>query len=102
MSRIVNSVTLVCYDIASDKLRRKIDKCLKDYGIRLQYSVFLCRIGHPGVERLRLQLGQIRNQFPNESNPQDSLIIVEHIPQQQIEFFFEQRTKVSGHEYEII
>lgn len=33
---------IVSYDIASNKLRRKIAKELENYGIRVQYSVFEC------------------------------------------------------------
>ena len=31
---------LVSYDIIEDKRRNKVSKLLKDYGIRVQYSVF--------------------------------------------------------------
>ncbi|PKM60710.1 MAG: CRISPR-associated endonuclease Cas2 [Firmicutes bacterium HGW-Firmicutes-4] len=101
MNRITNNVTLVCYDISNDKLRRKIDNCLKDYGIRLQYSVFLCRIEQTGVERLRRKLANIHSQFEKEYNPRDSLIFVEHIPECQIEFFFDKGIKLSNQEYKI-
>lgn len=33
---------IVCYDIASDRLRNKIAKTLEGYGRRVQYSVFEC------------------------------------------------------------
>jgi len=33
---------VVSYDITSDKRRNKIANILKDYGVRVQYSVFEC------------------------------------------------------------
>lgn len=35
---------LISYDISSNKIRNKVAKTLQDYGIRVQYSVFECRI----------------------------------------------------------
>ena len=53
MSRTAITFILVCYDISSDKLRRKIDSCMKDFGARLQYSIFLCRLDAEDVLRCR-------------------------------------------------
>lgn len=35
---------LISYDIASNRIRRRIAKILADYGRRIQYSVFECDI----------------------------------------------------------
>jgi CRISPR-associated protein Cas2 len=35
---------LISYDIENDKKRRKISNQLKDYGIRVQYSVFEVKV----------------------------------------------------------
>ena len=77
MSRIVNDITLVCYDITSDKLRRKIDKCMKNFGVRLQFSIFLCRLNATGVARCREKLQQVLKLYHEETKPDDSLIIFE-------------------------
>jgi CRISPR-associated protein Cas2 len=41
-------LVLVCYDVAADpagaKRLRRISEACKDYGVRVQYSVFECRI----------------------------------------------------------
>ncbi len=37
-------VYIVSYDIAEDKKRNKACRLLKDYGRRVQYSVFECRL----------------------------------------------------------
>ena len=77
MNRIANNMTLVCYDITSNKLRRKIEKCMKDFGIRLQFSVFICRLEADGVSRCREKLRKILDTYFKECNPCDSLIIFE-------------------------
>lgn len=42
----------VVYDISSDVERRKVDKLLKDFGFRIQKSVFECRLDRKGKEEL--------------------------------------------------
>jgi len=79
MNHTVNRITLVCYDISNNKFRRKIDKCMKDFGIRLQYSVFLCRLGESELSRCREKLSTLINQHNAEREEQDSLIIFEGI-----------------------
>ena len=79
MNRTGNNISLVCYDITSDKLRRKIDKAMKDFGIRIQFSLFLCRLDTDGVIRCRDKLKKILHQYHNEKGPDDSLIIFDRI-----------------------
>jgi CRISPR-associated endonuclease Cas2 len=77
MNRIASNITLVCYDITSDKLRRNIDKCMKDFGVRLQFSVFMCRLDADGVSRCREKLQRVLETYSEEHEPDDSLIIFE-------------------------
>lgn len=77
MSHTTNNITLVCYDITSNKLRRRIDQCLKDFGVRLQFSVFLCRLDKDGINRCREKLMKVLNAYRKEQGPGDSLIIFE-------------------------
>jgi CRISPR-associated endonuclease Cas2 len=79
MRHIGNSITLVCYDIAGDKLRRRIDKCMKDFGVRLQYSVFICRLDAEGVARCREKLRKLFAKYHREKGQSDSLIIFERL-----------------------
>lgn len=44
---------LVCYDVADQKRLRKVYKVVKDFGLRAQWSVYLCRL-HPR-EKAELQ-----------------------------------------------
>jgi len=79
MSHTGNSISLVCYDITSDKLRRKIDKAMKDFGIRLQLSIFICRLNREGMDLCRDRLRKILIQHRHEKKPGDSLIIIERV-----------------------
>jgi CRISPR-associated protein Cas2 len=43
---------VVCYDITVTKFRSKLVKLLKNYGLRLQYSVFVCQMTKDTCEEL--------------------------------------------------
>ena len=47
---------IVAYDIADPKRLRKVAKIAEDFGLRKQYSVFLCRLGATDMVRLRARL----------------------------------------------
>ncbi len=47
---------LVCYDIADPKRLRKVATACEDFGLRKQYSVFLCRVSATEIVRLRTRL----------------------------------------------
>ena len=47
---------VVCYDISSNKHRRKISPVLEDHGVRIQESVFEIRVTEPQFERLAAKL----------------------------------------------
>ena len=79
MNRATNNITLVCYDITSNKLRHRIDKCMKDFGVRLQFSVFICRLDADGVSRCRDKLRKVLDSCSSEHNSGDSLIIFERL-----------------------
>lgn len=52
-------IYLVCYDICSEKRRYEVKKTLKDYGIRVQYSVFECDLTIYEFNKLRQKLKEI-------------------------------------------
>lgn len=52
---------VVCYDIPSDKRRRKVMKLMEGYGRRAQYSVFECDLTLPKLERLCKRMRQLIN-----------------------------------------
>lgn len=47
---------LICYDISSNRRREKISKELKNYGQRIQYSVFRCDISRQRLLELYKKL----------------------------------------------
>jgi CRISPR-associated protein Cas2 len=47
---------LVSYDISDDKARRRAYNLLKNYGKRVQYSVFECHLDAPQLNLLRTGL----------------------------------------------
>ena len=47
---------LVAYDIADPKRLRKVATACEDYGVRKQYSVFLCRLSTTDFVKLRSRL----------------------------------------------
>ena len=50
---------LVAYDISHPKRLRKVARACEDFGIRKQYSVFLCRLGPTDFIRLRSRLHEL-------------------------------------------
>lgn len=43
---------VVSYDIQSDKIRRKLAKLLEGYGVRIQFSVFECKLTDKKFKKL--------------------------------------------------
>lgn len=50
---------LVSYDISDDRRRTKLAHALKDFGKRVQYSVFECQLTDPQVDRLRARVTKL-------------------------------------------
>ena len=51
----------VAYDITDDKRRNRVAKILKDFGTRIQYSVFECDTDRRALLRLRNRLEKVIN-----------------------------------------
>lgn len=64
---MMKTFIVVSYDISNDKRRRKAMKALEDYGARVQYSVFECRLLASQLEKLKKRLK------PCVREPQDSV-----------------------------
>jgi CRISPR-associated protein Cas2 len=54
--RAVQRFGVISYDIPDDRRRSRVCKLLKDYGERVQYSVFECVLRREDLERLRERL----------------------------------------------
>jgi CRISPR-associated protein Cas2 len=52
---------LVAYDICHPKRLRKVAQTCEDFGVRRQYSVFLCRLTTRDLVRLKSRLYDIIN-----------------------------------------
>ncbi len=50
---------LVAYDICDPKRLRKVAKTCEDFGLRRQYSVFVCRVTATALVRLKARLYDI-------------------------------------------
>lgn len=50
---------VVSYDIVEDGRRNKVRKALKDFGGRVQYSVFECELDAAALRRLGDRLGRL-------------------------------------------
>ena len=53
---------IVAYDVCSDRRRQKVVNTLKDYGLRVQYSVFDCDLKRQDLAELRTRLRAAINQ----------------------------------------
>jgi len=72
----VNNIYLVAYDITNNKLRRKIEKLLCDYGVRLQYSVFRCVPRSGDISELRMKLCEVISKNRERLLKSDSVVII--------------------------
>lgn len=52
-------LTLVSYDIPDDRRRTKLAQTLKDFGRRVQYSVFECHLEADQVDVLRQKVHRV-------------------------------------------
>ena len=52
----------ICYDIKDDRRRNEIAKALKNFGDRVQMSVFELNIDEASLERLKKKIASLINQ----------------------------------------
>jgi CRISPR-associated protein Cas2 len=52
---------LVCYDICNPKRLRQVEKTVKSYGTRIQFSVFECLLDGIRLAQLRQKLSDVIN-----------------------------------------
>lgn len=51
--------TIIAYDIKNDKRRNRVAKTMKDYGTRVQYSVFECNLEDKMLEKMKDRLSTV-------------------------------------------
>jgi CRISPR-associated protein Cas2 len=52
-------LTVVSYDIVDDRRRTRLAKVLKDFGVRVQYSVFECRLEPSQLQALDRRIHRV-------------------------------------------
>lgn len=52
-------LVVVSYDVPDDRRRLKLAKALKDYGERVQYSVFECHLETAQIDRMRARVERL-------------------------------------------
>lgn len=52
-------LVIVAYDVPSDRRRTRLAHALKDFGERVQYSVFECRLEADELDRLRARVRKL-------------------------------------------
>ena len=50
---------IVTYDVTDDRRRTRLAKALKDFGSRVQYSVFECLMGRKELEKMTQRIKEI-------------------------------------------
>ncbi|MFN8578232.1 MAG: CRISPR-associated endonuclease Cas2 [Candidatus Sericytochromatia bacterium] len=58
--------TVIVYDIQENRIRNRVSKTLERFGERVQKSVFECDLSDSQLQRLKLQLNQIK--FSEDDN----------------------------------
>jgi CRISPR-associated protein Cas2 len=52
---------VVSYDITGDKRRRRVFKMMKNYGVRVQYSVFECLLSAEQIKEMKERVEPLLN-----------------------------------------
>ena len=87
MSRLSgNKAYIISYDFSNNKLRSKIHKTLKNYGLRVQCSVFRCSISKEQLDELTEKIKFLIKKFGALCNVNDSLIIIGEMSSEKIHF----------------
>ena len=55
----MSQLWMIAYDISDHKIRRQVSNHLQDYGLRVQYSVFECRLKKKQLQQLRQTLSEL-------------------------------------------
>lgn len=52
----VTATYLVCYDVTLDRERDRVARVVQEFGLRLQFSVFECRLSRSALSTLRRRI----------------------------------------------
>ena len=101
MSRISPSAArnlyLVSYDISNNKLRRKLEKTLKNHGQRIQKSVFLCALAAEQLNALNTTLRCLLSLLSVLQESGDSIVISGPFKEKNVNFLLGNPCVVQSH-----
>lgn len=55
----MSTLWIIAYDIQDNKIRKTVHDALKNHGVRVQYSVFECRLKQTQKHRLQIKLTEL-------------------------------------------
>ena len=91
----MNDIYFVSYDISSNKLRSKIEKTLKNYGFRVQYSIFQCIAGKDQIIKISNALENVLKIYSRLITDSDSVIIIGGIENEKISYILGEEQNLS-------
>jgi len=95
----MNDIYFISYDITNNKLRRKIEKKLKNYGSRVQYSIFQCFASTEQITKVSNALENILKLQERLVSDGDSVIIIGSMNADKINYIIGEAQKL--HQYTI-
>ena len=80
-----SDIYIVTYDFSENKIRRKIEKMLKNYGVRMQKSVFICSLQSKQADELSANAVLLCSQNKSHCRDGDSLVMIGGLKAQKID-----------------
>ena len=80
-----SDIYIVTYDFSKNKIRRKIEKMLKNYGVRMQKSVFKCSLHSKQADELSAEAVLLCSQNKSLCRDRDSLVMIGGLTAQKID-----------------
>jgi len=82
----MNDIHFISYDITSNKLRSKIEKTLKNYGLRIQYSIFQCMADAGQISKISNALENVLKTYNRFITDSDSIMIIGSMGNEKINY----------------
>jgi len=95
----MSDIYFISYDISNNKLRSKIEKKLKNYGSRIQYSIFQCVADTAQIAKVSNALENILNIQERLVSDGDSIIIIGSMNSEKINYIIGEAQEL--HQYSI-
>ena len=87
MSRLpMSDIYFISYDIAGNKLRGKIEKTLKNYGFRVQYSIFQCVADKEKITKAISAVENVMKLYERFISKNDSVMVIGGVAGEKIRY----------------